>query len=68
MRKSIEEPLEDENHPSAVQKDRKRLAEEEVSYIDIYHTPSKKTKDADDQTQSTRRKSILKSASTRVGE
>ncbi|XP_055838758.1 origin recognition complex subunit 1 [Episyrphus balteatus] len=68
MRKSIEEHIEDVNPLSGMHKERKRLAADDVSYVDIYHTPSKKTKDTDEVTKSTRRKSILKSASSRVAE
>lgn len=42
---------------------KKRMATENVSYVDIYHTPSKKINKGDDLKLSTKRKSILKSAS-----
>ncbi|XP_055917157.1 origin recognition complex subunit 1 [Eupeodes corollae] len=66
MRNSIDEQIEDLTTINSIQKDRKRTATKDVSYIDIYHTPSKKTKDPDDPALSNRRKSILKSASSRV--
>ncbi|XP_016958337.1 origin recognition complex subunit 1 [Drosophila biarmipes] len=63
---AIEEPVEPTSSPG-----RKRLG---VTNGDIYHTPTKKSKEpqepavAIEPTQSTRRKSILKSATSRLAE